>query len=71
MARDGIVNPCATANFFKLRCFSDFHGRRDATAGVAVRPGGRELARREDTGGFEVRWLDRVSPKLLLYLRLL
>ena len=66
-----MVNLCATANFFKLRRFSDFHVSRDARAGGAVRPGGQGLARREDTSGFEVRWLDRVSPKLLLYLRLL
>lgn len=71
MARDGIVNPCATANVCKLRCFSDVSRTGEPVAGGAVRPGGRELARREDSGGFEVRWLDRVSPKLLLYLRLL
>ena len=71
MARGGMVNPCATANFFKLRPFSDFHVSTDGIAGDSVRRGGRELARREDTSGFEVRWLDRVSPKLLLYLRLL
>jgi hypothetical protein len=71
MARGGMVNPCARVNFFKMRRFSDFHASREAMGGGAVRPGGRELARREDTSGFEVRWLDRASPKLLLYLRLL
>jgi hypothetical protein len=50
-----MVNPCARVNFFKMRRFSDFHASRDAMGGGAVRPGGRELARREDTSGFEVR----------------
>ena len=66
-----MVNPCATANLLKLRGFQDFLASARAIAGDAVRARGRELARREDTSRFEVRLLDRVSLKLLLYLRLL